>query len=478
MNYINNASLLKRRLTVRFAELMFSGSLMQQIDLLPLRLAPNDEGAVRCCVHHDRAVIRNRIIALLGFAVDRLTPEEQVRPLSGYVEMARQLGAQRFSGNVLTVIDEACSACVRANYRVTNACRGCVARPCMMNCPKNAIFFDNGQAHINEKLCVSCGICVKVCPYHSIIFQPIPCEQSCPVDAIVQDEHGKEDILEEKCIHCGKCQQACPFGAIMERSEVFDILLALTDSSVPTVAMIAPSIIGQFNTSLGRLVTALKLLGFNHVIEVAQGAEVTAAREAAELVEHFEQQQHCMTSSCCPAWVEAADKHLPESRKFLSQTLSPMQFSGEEAGKRWPSARRIFIGPCTAKRAEARKSKQVDNTMTYEELGSIFIAAGIDVSDCAESYADIEAGSVGRRFAVSGGVSAAIVGAVTKFQVKEKVINGLERKSLAALRAIEKIVAPQTFVEVMSCEGGCINGPGVISNPVIAGKFLEQMLKE
>ena len=480
MNYINNASLLKRQLIVRFARLMFAGNLQEHIDYLPIQQAPRGTTSVRCCLHHDRAVIRYRIIGLLGFAIEDEKPEDEIRTLASFVEEAEKRGESRFAGGVLTVIDEACSACVRANYRVTNACRGCVARPCIMNCPKNAIFFENGHARIDEKICVSCGICEKVCPYHSIIFQPIPCEQACPVDAIIQDKNGKEDIDHAKCINCGKCMQACPFGAIMERSEIFEILKAITNPAEPTVALIAPSIIGQFNTSLGKLVTALKKLGFDHVAEVAWGADITAEKETAELIERREHGHDCMTSSCCPAYVQAVQKHIVNIKPLVSNTLSPMQYAGEWAGKKWPGARRVFIGPCIAKRAEARTSPHIENTLTYEELGSFFIAAGVDVTECDDSKADLEASNIGRKFAVSGGVSAAIVAAASAkgCEVSEKVINGLDAKSLATLRALEKIVKPGTFVEVMSCEGGCINGPGVISNPVVARRFLEKMLKE
>jgi [FeFe] hydrogenase (group B1/B3) len=480
MNYINNAALIKRQLIVRLARLVFSGNLQQQIDFIPLQQAPKEAASVRCCIHHDRAVLKYRLMALLGFAIENEKPEDEVRTLSDYVAEAYRKGQDRLEGGVLTVIDEACSSCVRANYRVTNACRGCVARLCIMNCPKKAIVIENGHARIDEKLCVSCGICEKACPYHSIIFQPIPCEQACPVGAIAQDERGKEKIDESKCINCGKCLQACPFGAIMERSEIFDVLKELIDPQTKTVAMIAPAIIGQFNTDLGKLVSALKKLGFDHVIEVAHGADITAEKETSEFIERIDNGSSCMTSSCCPAYVEAVKKHMPGIGHLVSHTLSPMQYAGEVAGQKWPNARRVFIGPCIAKRAEARASEFVDHTITFEELGSIFIAAGIDVIECSETAADQDASNSGRGFAVSGGVGSAVIkaSAAAGRHFEEKVINGLDKKNFAILRTVEKIVKPGTFIEVMTCEGGCMHGPGVISNPAVARRFLEKMLKD
>lgn len=480
MNYINNAALLKRQLIVRLARLMFAGNVSEKIDYIPLQQAPYKSDSFRCCIFHDRAVIRQRLKALLGFSTENKTPEDEIRSLASYVEEAGNLGEKRLEGGILTVIDEACSACIRANYRVTNACRGCVARPCVMNCPKKAIVVENGQARINESICVSCGICEKVCPYHSIIFQPIPCEQACPVGAISQDERGKEHIDESRCINCGKCLQACPFGAIMERSEIFEVIRDITNPEAPTVAMIAPSIIGQFNTELGKLVTALRRLGFDHVIEVAWGADVTAEKETGELIERLDSGAHCMTSSCCPAYVEAVKKHAAGIQPYVSHTLSPMQYSGEWAGQQWPGARRVFVGPCIAKRAEARASEFVENTLTFEELGSIFIAAGVDVAELEETQPDKPASNIGRKFAISGGVSSAVVAAAASLgrKVEEKVINGLDKKGLAVLKSVDKVVKPGTFIEVMTCEGGCMHGPGVISNPVVARRFLEKMLKE
>ncbi|MDD2997915.1 MAG: 4Fe-4S dicluster domain-containing protein [Erysipelotrichia bacterium] len=480
MNYINNAAIIKRQLMVRLAKMMLDGNLDSRVDFIPLQQAPRDSESVRCCIHHDRAVLRYRMMALLGFAVENEKPEDEIRTLASYVAEAAQKGDSRLDDKILTVIDEACSSCVRANYRVTNACRGCVARQCIMNCPKKAIRIENGHAVIDEKLCVSCGICAKACPYHSIIYQPIPCEEACPVSAISQDEHGKEKIDESKCIQCGKCLQACPFGAIMERSEIFDVLRSLLDKEKQTVALIAPAIIGQFNTDMGKVVTALKKLGFNNVVEVAYGADITAEHETEEFIERIAHGKTCMTSSCCPAYVQAVNKHMPAIKALVSDTLSPMQYAGEWAGEKWPGARRVFIGPCVAKRAEVRSSKFVENVLTFEELGSIFVAAGIDVVECEDSVPDRIASAIGRKFAISGGVSSAVVAAAAARGVKaeEKVFNGLDKKAFASLGVAEKIIKNVTFIEVMTCEGGCMHGPGVISNPAVARRFLDKILKE
>ena len=216
----------------------------------------------------------------------------------------------------MCVVDEACSSCVQVNYEITNLCRGCVARSCYMNCPKDAIRFKkNGQAEIDHDTCISCGKCHQNCPYHAVVYIPIPCEEVCPVKAISKDEYGVEHIDESKCIYCGKCVNACPFGAIFEISQVFDILQRLRNKE-PMVAIVAPSILAQFAAPVEKVYGAIKSLGFLEVVEVAQGAMETTRHEAEELKEKLAEGQPFMTTSCCPSYIQLAEKHIPDLKKI------------------------------------------------------------------------------------------------------------------------------------------------------------------
>jgi len=326
-----------------------------------------------------------------------------------------------------------------------------------MNCPKDAIsFLDNGQAYINHSKCINCGICKDACMYHSIVYIPVPCEEVCPVKAIQKDENGIEHIDEDKCIYCGKCINACPFGSIYEISQIFDILPAI-DRGEKLVALMAPSIMSQFDGSVSDITTAIKKIGFTDAIEVAYGAVETAKREGAELQEKLEIGQQFMTTSCCPAYTELVDKHLHEMKPFVSHTGSPLFYTIQMAKKKYPDARFVFVGPCVAKRKEVMNHPEIDFTLTFEEIDCLF--TGLDIKITAEIDDKEIAPSYGRVFARSGGVISSIQTLYPDLGIKPLSVANLNKKNIALLRAYAKGKAPGNFVEGMACEGGCISGP-------------------
>ncbi len=464
----NNATRIRREILVRIAKLCFEGRLIESVDRLPVDMRPKNDSPERCCVHKERAVIKYRVMATLGFGTEDETDE--LKRLSEYAGEA--LDRKAVSSSVLTILDEACSACVHSRYFITNACRGCFARPCALNCPKKCISFDDGQAHIKHDACVNCGRCMKVCPYHAIIHIPIPCEEECPVGAIYKDDTGKETINQDTCITCGKCMMACPFGAIMEISQMVDVITSLRSAS-HTVAMIAPSIVGQFACSLENIVGALKALGFDYVAEVAAGADITATEESQEFVDRMRNGHPFMTTSCCTAYTEAVAKHLPELAPFVSTTRTPMHYTAELASARFPDAVRIFIGPCAAKRKEALGDPLVDYVLTFEELGSMFVAGDVDVADSTPQPPDIDATVAGRGFPVSGGVARAVQLVMDQdcdVSIRPEFVNGITKQELKRLKDYTSACPNCNLVEVMSCEGGCVSGTGVIGNPKSAAR--------
>ena len=210
MAVTNNAMIIRRELLARVAKLLLDDRLVEDIDRIPVQIRPKNGDVSRCCVYKDRAMLKYKLMALLGFSVQQ--EDEEITPLSVYAY--RALVREDISDPPLTVVDDACSGCIKANYTVTNICRGCVARPCIINCPKGAIDFHSGHAEIDPKKCVNCGICQKNCPYHAIVYIPVPCEESCQVGAISKDEEGIEHIDYSKCKDCGLCAMKCPKNVI------------------------------------------------------------------------------------------------------------------------------------------------------------------------------------------------------------------------------------------------------------------------
>jgi len=454
MAFVNNTMIVRRELMSKLIALFKEDKLVLEIDRIPLIMSPKSAQARgRCCIHKERAVLKYKMLPILGYGIDE--EEDELTPLSVYAQKA--LERTKTSKKILTVVDEACTACVKTNYVVTNLCKGCVARSCYMNCPKDAIsFMENGQAHINHSKCINCGICKEACPYHSIVYIPIPCEEACPVKAIQKDENGIEHIDESKCIYCGKCINACPFGSIFEVSQVFDILQAIKHDE-KLVAIMAPSIQSQFNNKIDEIGDAVCEIGFMEAIEVAYGAMETTKREGAELNEKLESGQQFMTTSCCPSYIELVNKHLPEMKPFVSHTKSPMHYTAEMVKTKYPDAKIVFIGPCVGKRKEMQGNELVDYVLTFEELDSIFSGLDIEIqtSDKEHDCAPMS----GRGFARAGGVISAVAQMYPQLGVKPIQVANLNKKNIGLLRAYTKGKAPGNFIEVMACEGGCISGP-------------------
>ncbi len=480
MAFTNNVMIVRHRLLSELVRLWNKQELVEKIDYLPIELSPKKSNHMgRCCVYKERAVWKYKSLPLLG--LDMTDEKCELTPLSSYAKMAldRAAGGKPKS-NIMCVIDEACSACVQVNYEITNLCRGCIARSCMTNCPQKAVHINgkDGKAWIDHKACTSCGICHKSCPYHAIVYIPVPCEEVCPVKAIHKDEDGIEHIDESKCIFCGKCLNACAFGAIFEVSQVFDILPKLRNQE-QLVAIVAPSILGQFDAPIEKVYGAIKQIGFHDVIEVAQGAMDTVSNEAHELLEKIEEGQPFMTTSCCPSYIELVEKHLPAMKPFVSTTGSPMYYTARIAKEKYPDAKIVFVGPCLAKRKEAQRDEAVDYVVTFEEINSIFEGLGIDVATAPELEMPFKSVREAHGFAQAGGV----MGAVKSYlkadadRVTAAQIADLNKKNISLLRVYSKTKkAPQQFLEIMACEGGCITGPSAYNSIMPAKRQLAKEL--
>ena len=462
---------INREVMMRIAHAFINGTLPDTIDRIPIEMRPKHSQSTRCCLYKDREIIKHRCLAALGFNPDN----EELLTLREHALAAEQ--RLKTGDTSLIVLDVACSSCITEQYRVTDACRGCSARPCTSICPKEAVTVINGRAIIDSDKCVNCGRCVDVCRYHAIIHQPIPCEETCPVDAFTQDKYGQRTIDTARCIHCGKCVQSCPFGAILLRSQLIDVLSVLnTDKHVTLIP--APSIMTQYPGTWEQLCTAFKKAGFAHVIEVAEGARMTMTHESEEVLEHLDHGNPFLTTSCCPAWIELVNKHIPEIVPNVSTTKSPMSYAVEQARAENPDTVVVFAGPCFAKQQEAKRNNSADYVLTFEELGVLLAASNIDILQMPNNNEDDTALDESHGFALSGGVAHAVkITSGNNERIVPHLIDGITKKEIFKIKAMAKTgKCPGTLVEVMGCEGGCIAGPGTVMNPQKAAAQFKKRL--
>ncbi len=410
------------------------------------------EDTTRCCIYKERAIVAERIKIALGG-----NPENP---------------------NIVEVIDIACDECPEAGYVVTDLCRGCLAHRCKDACRLGAIQFDaHGKATIDKSKCVECGKCAKVCPYRAINNFVRPCEISCKAHAIHMGENGAAEIDHEKCTDCGSCVYTCPFGAVVDKSYIVNAIQLIKQSRVENFevyAIIAPAIASQFTyASFGQVITAMKKIGFDGVMETALGADMVAETEARELIE-----KGFLTSSCCPAFVKYVQHKFPNMVEKISHTPSPMAALGKAIKEKNPRAKVIFVGPCTAKKAEFQKPEvapYIDCVLTFEEIQALIDSMNIDIENLEESVLD-EASAFGRQFAYSGGLSGAVAQALqeiaeaegpeseaAKFQLSATSCDGIESCKTTLIRA-NKGLLPNNFIEGMACEGGCIGGAGCLTH--------------
>lgn len=479
LNVNNNTAQIKREILTRIAKLQLAGKLADEIHYIPREIIPNKANPIRCCIYHDRQIIRMRVIAYLGFSLEDYDDE---KTLAEYVNEA--LKREKPEPPMLTRLDDACNSCVQSHYMVTNACQACIARPCTTNCAKKAIHIKHGRAVIDDETCINCGLCMQNCPYHAIIKIPVPCEEACPVGAISKGENCKEQIDFNKCIFCGNCMRECPFGAMTDRGQLVDVLKHII-AGKKVSAMYAPAIAAQFRALPGQLESALKQAGFSRVWEVAAGADITADKEAREFAERMEHSEMMMTTSCCPAYVRAVRLHVPELSPCVSGTRTPMHYTAEIAKKADPDCVSVFIGPCLAKRQEGLNDEFVDYVLSIEEINALFIAKEIKVTEMEMSAGEITPTASGRNFAHTGGVAEAVRVRLDNPEIlKPAVINGLDKAGIRQLKhygkiksgAVKHTAETPNLVEVMACEYGCIGGPSVITNPKNAALYLEKYI--
>ncbi|TCO74970.1 4Fe-4S dicluster domain-containing protein [Marinisporobacter balticus] len=437
----SKVQLIKYEVLREVSRFAMEGTLMDKYDQISRMIEPGPKSRSRCCIYKGRAIVEER------------------------VKLA--MGGDKENPNIIEVIETACDECPINRFTITEACRGCLAHRCSEACPVDAIFHVGQRAYINQEKCIECGRCRDACQYNAVSDVLRPCRGACPTKAISIDENKKIVIDNEKCIQCGVCIVKCPFGAIMDKSfivETIDLLKkSKEEKNLHLYAVIAPAVASQFkDVKIGQVITAIKKLGFHDVVEAALGADMVALHETHEFAETIEDKK-IMTSSCCPAFVSYIEKCYPEFSKNISTSVSPMIAISRLIKKMDHKAKVIFIGPCTAKKAEVNQADVKGSTeyvLTFEELCAMIDAADIEIEKCEEDVLN-NASFFGRIFARSGGLTESIKHIIEEENIQVEftpvTCDGIAECDKAL--KIAKVGRLQgNFIEGMACTGGCIGG--------------------
>ncbi len=345
------------------------------------------------------------------------------------------------------------------------------------------------------------------------------------------DVSGNVSIREADCSLCGQCITHCPVGALRERDDVGKVLDAIGDPEMITMVQVAPAVrtawgedigLSKEESTMGKLVNALKQVGIDYVFDTVYSADLTIMEEGSEFLERFknkEQYEWPMFTSCCPGWIRYVKSKYPEMTPNLSTAKSPQQMFGAIAKtyiaqKLGVDPDKIFcvsIMPCVSKKFECDveqvndvgQGKDVDAVLTTRELGRIIKADRIRAEDLSEqAFDDIfgEGTGAGVIFGATGGVMEAALrsayflmtgenpdadafksvrgmkswkDAVFEIQgvpVHVAVVSGLGNTG-KLMEAIKSGQVKYDFVEVMACPGGCSGGGG---QPIREGKELAE----
>ncbi len=362
--------------------------------------------------------------------------------------------------------------------------------------------------------CILCGRCIEFCTSNQTVNALGLAHRGFDTQVVPSID---QDLFESPCVMCGQCIHACPVGAIAEREQIHEFLAAVADPNKVVVTQIAPAVRlaiaeafgnGDGQLRMEQLVSGLKMLGFDHVLNTNFAADLTIMEEAHELLERISGHGALpMFSSCCPAWVRFAEVFYPEYLGHLSTCKSPQQMFGALVKTYWAdkmgtSANQLFsvsIMPCTAKKYEAVRPEMIDSdyydvdmVLTTREIIRLLQMTGINPLKLEDAEFDPWMGEYTGSavlFGASGGVMEAALRTVYE-KINGRALERLDFNDVRGMKGLKeaavdlggklvKVAAAHTlsnaralmdqaaagespyhFIEVMACPGGCIGGGG------------------
>ena len=482
----------------------------------------NEIGACRICVVEVKGA-RN----LVASCVHPLSEGMEIFTHSERVLTARKLTLEL----ILSTHDRSCLSCIRSdNCELQKLCHDFKVDDEAKFDGHNQVYkTDDSAIHMyrDDNKCILCRRCVAAC------------SKLQSVGVIGVNDRGfkthvgcafEEDLGKTDCVSCGQCIVVCPTGAIAEKDDTDKVWAALADPSKHVIVATAPSIrvtLGEafgmpVGTNVkGKMVTALKHLGFAGVYDTDIAADLTIIEESQELISRIQNGGPLpLITSCSPGWIKFCEHNFHDFIPNLSSCKSPQQMFGAVV-KTWYAEKNnldphdivvVSVMPCTAKKFEARRDNQsaagvydIDIAITTRELARMIKRAGIQFKNLADSNFDDPLGvstGAGAIFGATGGVmEAALRTAVEKltgqeltnldftevrgtkeikeatYKVGDLEVNVAVTSGLANARhLLDEIRAGKKnyhFIEIMGCPGGCINGGGQPVQPASVRNFVD-----
>ncbi|WP_434304627.1 [Fe-Fe] hydrogenase large subunit C-terminal domain-containing protein [Clostridium botulinum] len=288
------------------------------------------------------------------------------------------------------------------------------------------------------------------------------CLRSCPVKAIKFKNHQAK-IEIERCILCSRCVLVCPQNARKVVNYLDKVKKALNGNK-KIIASIAPSFMGNFNVSYGKIVASLKALGIKYAEETALGADMTT-----KLYKSFikENKQDYYITTACPSVNLLVEKYYPELVKYMLPFMSPMACHGKILKTIYgEDSFTLFIGPCTAKKAEHENynfENSIDAVLTYEEYLNLLKEHNISMEKLEPLEFDNRSLGLGSYYPIAGGIISNFKDELKNKNIKSFYVDGVYA-CIDIFEGIKKGYIKDSFIEASACVGSCIGGPEVITN--------------